>query len=341
MKGSVKRKCLALLSGALMALPASAQYIPSMSVGNPEKQHRASGVYWHPGNTFSHLDLALSVGSTGIGIELASPLCEIAQVRLGYEIMPPFRRKLTSDVMVGNEKSIQYDENGNRIRTNFEKVRDMMYSQLGYDMMDHIDMTGTLTMNNFKFLVDIFPLMGNHNLHVTLGFYWGPSQIAKIKHNSNSAATLQSVSAYNKLYDATPDVDPYKTYGRAGFLMGKYAHDVMGADGTTVLVKTGDDYKMTAGETGEIYIPVKTNAFRPYLGIGYEGNILKKREDLKFAVTGGVVFWGGTPSMITPDGVNLTKDVTDITGKTGSYVDLMSKLIICPAITVRVIKTLF
>lgn len=331
MKGLAKKRCLALLAGALMAIPASAQYIPSMSVGNPEKQKRATGVYWHPGNTFSHLDLALSVGSSGIGIELASPLCEIAQVRLGYEIMPPFRRKLTSEVMVGNEKSHIYNENGDRIESNFTRVRDMMYNQLGYLMMDHIDMTGTLTMNNFKFLVDIFPLSGNKNLHVTVGFYWGPSEIAKIKHDNNSTATLQCVSAYNK--------NPI--YGTAGFLMGKYSHDVMGADRTTVLVTTGDDYKMTAGETGEIYIPVKTNAFRPYLGIGYEANILKKREDLKFAVTGGAMFWGGTPSMITSDGVNLTKDVSDITGKTGSYVNLMSKLIICPAITVRLIKTIF
>lgn len=331
MKGLAKKRCLALLTGALMAIPASAQYIPSMSVGNPEKQKRATGVYWHPGNTFSHLDLALSVGSSGIGIELASPLCEIAQVRLGYEIMPPFRRKLTSEVMVGNEKSHIYNENGDRIESNFTRVRDMMYNQLGYLMMDHIDMTGTLTLNNFKFLVDIFPLSGNKNLHVTVGFYWGPSEIAKIEHDSNSTATLQCVSAYNK--------NPI--YGTAGFLMGKYSHDVMGADRTTVLVNTGDDYKMTAGETGEIYIPVKTNAFRPYLGIGYEANILKKREDLKFAVTGGAMFWGGTPSMITADGVNLTKDVSDITGKTGSYVNLMSKLIICPAITVRLIKTIF
>ena len=332
MKGSAKRRCLALLAGALMMLPAAAQYIPAMQVGKTGKKlTQATGVYWHSGNTFSHLDLALSVGSTGVGIELASPLCEFAQVRMGYEIMPPFKKKLTSEVMVGNEKAHLYNENGNRISSNFTKVRDMMYEQLGYDMMDHIDMTGTLTINNFKFLVDIFPLSGNHQLHVTIGFYWGPSQIAKIEHDGNSAATLQCVSAYNK--------NPI--YGTAGFMMGQYDHDVSSADGTSVLVKNGDIYKMTPGEAGEIYIPVKTNAFRPYLGIGYEGNILKKREDLKFAVTGGVIFWGGTPSMITPDGVNLTKDVSDIPGKTGGYVNFMSKLIICPAVTVRLIKTIF
>ena len=68
---------------------------------------------------------------------------------------------------------------------------------------------------------------------------------------------------------------------------------------------------------------------------------LKKRPDIKFAVTGGIMFWGGSPSLYTADGVNLVKDVDGIEGKTGNYVKLMSKLKAYPTIGVRIIKNIF
>ena len=155
----------------------------------------SSADYWHWGNTFKHLDLALSLGTSGIGIEVASPICEFAQVRIGYDLMPHFRKKLTSGLMIGKEKPYKYDKDGYRVESNYDKVREMMYAKTGYDMKDHIDMTGKLTMQNFKFLVDIFPLSGNKNLHVTLGVYWGPSEYAKIESDPDFSGTLACVNA--------------------------------------------------------------------------------------------------------------------------------------------------
>lgn len=316
---------------ALFAHVVSAQYVPSMTLGKKEKVPEKAG-YWHPGNTFGHLDLSLSLGTSGIGIDLAMPVCEFAQVRVGYELMPHFKRHISADVMIGNEKSIQYDENRNRIETNYDRVRELIYEKYGYDMMPTIDMTSRITMNNFKFLVDIFPLSDNKKLHATIGFYWGPSQFAKVESDGSSTATLQAVSAYNKLYKAAVEgtgdasLNYLVDYGRAGFPMGK----------------RGDEaYKMTPGNQGAISIPVKTNSFKPYLGIGYEAAFSKKRDDLKFAVTGGLMFWGGKPSMVSPDGVNLTDDVSDIPGDMGSYVNLISFLKAYPTITFRFIKNIF
>ena len=77
--------------------------------------------------------------------------------------------------MIGNEKAIQYDEKtGYRKETSYDEVRDFMYGEAGYDLRDHINMTSRLNMQNFKFLVDIFPLANNKKLHFTVGFYWGP-----------------------------------------------------------------------------------------------------------------------------------------------------------------------
>jgi hypothetical protein len=326
MKGIGIKRGLTLLATALMVHVVSAQYVPSMSSGKKVKPVEKAG-YWHRGNTFEHLDLSLSLGTSGIGLDLAMPICQIAQVRVGYEFMPHFKRSLSADMMIGSEKSLQYDENNNRIRTHYDDVRDMMYDQMGYDMQPFIDMTSRITMNNFHFLVDIFPLTDNKKLHATIGFFWGPSQFAKIEHNSSSSATLQCVSAYNKQYELAAADDPIKLYGSAGFLMGQF--------------ESGSIYKMTPGDKGEIFIPVKTNAFKPYLGIGYETAFSKKREDLKFAVTGGLMFWGGKPSMVTPDGVNLTEHVSDIPGSMGSYVDFISILKAYPTISFRFIKNIF
>ena len=316
MKGIGIIRGLTLLAAALMVHVASAQYVPAMSAGKKAKVPEKAG-YWHRGNMFQHLDLALSLGVTGIGIDVAMPICEIAQLRLGYEFMPHFRKSLTADMMIGSEECLQYDENGDRIETNYDKVREMMYEETGYDMAPYIDMTSRITMNNFKFLVDIFPLSGNKKLHATIGFYWGPSEISKIESDNSSSATLYCVSAYNKT----------KSYGTAGFKMGKKS------DGT--------QYLMTPSDQGDIYIPVKTNSFKPYIGVGYEAAFSKKRDDLKFAVTGGVMFWGGKPSMVTPDGVNLTEDVDNVPGKLGSNVSFVSFMKVCPTISFRFIKNIF
>lgn len=326
MKGFGIKRCLVLLAGALVVHVANAQYVPAMSVDKKVKVPEKSG-YWHRGNTFEHLDVALSLGVTGIGIEVASPICEIAQVRVGYEFMPHFRKSLSADLMIGNQECLQYDENGDRIETNYDKVRNMMYDETGYDMKSYVDFTSRITMNNFKFLVDIFPLPDNKKLHATIGFYWGPSEVSRIESNSSSYATLYCVSAYNKKYEKAAADDEIKSYGSSGFKMGTF--------------DSGSQYKMTPGDKGSINIPVKTNSFKPYIGVGYEAAFSKKRDDLKFAVTGGVLFWGGKPSMVTPDGLNLTENVSDIPGKIGSYVNFVSFLKVCPTVSFRFIKNIF
>ena len=55
--------------------------------------------------------------------------------------------------------------------------------------------------------------------------------------------------------------------------------------------KRGDqDYKMTPGNQGVISIPVKTNSFKPYLGIGYGRLVPKSR--VGFRVELGAQFHG-------------------------------------------------
>jgi hypothetical protein len=53
------------------------------------------------------------------------------------------------------------------------------------------------------------------------------------------------------------------------------------------------------------------------------------------------MFWGGTPDLITHDGVNLTKDVKDAKGKVGDWIDLIGGFKVYPVLSVRFTKTIF
>ena len=48
------------------------------------------------------------------------------------------------------------------------------------------------------------------------------------------------------------------------------------------------------------------------------------------------MMWGGTPSLIAHDGVNLSKDVKNIKGKPGDYVDVLKTFKVYPVISVAV-----
>jgi hypothetical protein len=86
---------------------------------------------------------------------------------------------------------------------------------------------------------------------------------------------------------------------------------------------------------------VKVNSFKPYLGLGYGGRLFKNNNKYRVAVDCGLLFWGGTPSIITHDGTDLAKDVDNISGKVGDYVDILKRFKAYPVISVRFTKTIF
>ena len=63
------------------------------------------------------LDLSLNVGTSGIGFDLATPISDMFQVRVGYEFMPPFHVGIDFPIEVGGEPAEKYDANGNRVES--------------------------------------------------------------------------------------------------------------------------------------------------------------------------------------------------------------------------------
>ena len=329
---------------------------------NQSKKYIPVSQYWKEHDIFQHLDLSVTLGTTGIGIDVASPVTEWAQLRLGYEFMPRFTKIMRFDMTINGKPARSYDEDGNRQETNFDKLKEFLYDFTGLDVEDHADMLGKPTINNFKFLVDVFPFKDNKHWHFTAGFYWGPSQFAEAVNTTETMVSLVAAGIYNSMYEKAVNNEPLidfskftdmsnvyvmlpqeaveklKSFGRVGFAVGSFTHDVTDAHGVTH--SAGDLYIVEPDESSMIRVKAHSNSFKPYIGFGYGGNLIKNRDDWKVSFDAGLMFWG-KPDLYTHDGTNLTKDVENIKGKVGDYVDLIGGLTVYPSISVRFTKTLF
>lgn len=296
-------------------------------------------------NIFQHLDASLTIGSTGVGIDVASPIGDYVQLRAGFDYMPHFHHNMTFGVQVG-EKGID--------DATFNSLANTMESFTGYRVRNAVVMIGTPSFNNAKLLVDIFPFKNNKHWHFTGGVYWGPSQIAEAYNRTEDMPSLLAVGTYNHMYEKAiireplisvylngtefvfPDDPEFKdeiknaflSYGRMGVRVGNHVSD-------------GTPYMMEPDENSMVKAKVKTNALKPYLGFGYGGRLLKNNDSYKISFDCGAMFWGGTPSILTHDGTDLAKDVEDIGGKVGAYVDLLKAFKVYPVLNVRVTKTIF
>lgn len=304
---------------------------------------------------FNHLDASVTLGTTGIGFDVATPLGDYAQLRVGYSFMPSFHKSMYFGVQVGDTPESKYDANGNRVETKFEKMAGALNQITGYQVEDQVEMIGMPTYNNLKVLVDVFPLQKDKRWHVTAGFFLGPSRIAKAYNATEAMPTLMAVSIYNTMcdktlasyeggwpYDPIISVGPFELggtetvenlterfirYGRMGMHVGDYDN--------------GTPYMMEPGDDGMVRAEVKANAFKPYFGLGYGGRLLRNNDKFHIAVDLGAMLWGGSPSIVTHEGVDLTKDVSNISGKVGDYVSLAKNFKLFPVFDVRFVYHIF
>lgn len=301
---------------------------------------------------FTHLDIAATIGTTGIGVDVATTIGKYVQVRAGFSYMPRFEINSTFRVQVGDSLDKKWDSQGNRLETKFDKLSGYLKSLVGYDVDDEVVMTCKPTYYNFKLLFDVFPFPNKH-WHVTTGFFAGPSEIVSAYNTTEEMPTLLSVSMWNMLYDKAEKFEPIYgdiympemledkllQYGRMGFHAGDYTHD--GVDSKGKVYSKGDPYMMVPDEvSGMVKAYVKVNSFKPYVGFGYGGAITKDGLT-QLSFDAGVMFWGGTPSMITHDGTNLTKDVDNVSGKLGRYVEAAKFFKVFPMLELRISRRIF
>lgn len=305
---------------------------------------------------FKQLDFGVTLGTTGLGFDVSMPVHDIVKLRTGFEVMPRFNYNMHFNVE-------SFDNTGMPTSSTLDRMSELLYDLTGFKVDQNITMKAKPTMWNFKFLVDVYPFKNKH-WHVTAGFHWGPSKIAEAVNAQEDSPSLFAVGMYNHLYDVayrdwiegipTPIITTETTgsvyldpllekrlveMGRMGIPLGKFTHDMTDAYGEEH--KQGETYYMEPNEYSMVYADARTNSFKPYLGFGYEGRLIKNNDKYHIGFDAGVMFWGGTPSIMTHEGVNLAKDVENIGGKVGDYVDLVKGCKVFPVVNLRITRTIF
>lgn len=308
--------------------------------------------YWKEHNIFQHLDASISLGTTGVGIDVSSHIGESFQLRAGVSIMPKFDYHMNFGVQVGETK----DE------SKFNSLAEMMESFTGYKVNNSVDMVGEPTWSNAHVLLDVFPFKNKH-WHFTAGFFVGGSRVAKAYNTTEDMPSLMAVGIYNKLYENAINYEPmiefgnykfpdgdlnvqdqlykiFNSYGRMGVHVGDFAHDIYDAEGNLIHEK-GKPYMIEPDNDAMIKVDVNANSFRPYVGFGYGGRLIKNSDTYKISFDCGAMFWGGSPRVLTHEGIDLTKDVENIGGKVGTYVDMIKVFKVFPVINLRITRTIF
>ncbi len=310
---------------------------------------------------FNHLDFSVTLGTTGIGIEAAMPVTAWGRVRTGMSYVPKIEVPMTFGIQIGEDATTS--------QSKFERLSGMLSSFTGKPVSDEVKMTGRPTFWNWNVLVDFFPLKSNRHWHVTGGFYLGPTKVAEAYNQTESMSSLLSVSIYNNMYDKLhgktrrqlagttiieiPGMElgndletlvmlqeKLDNYGRMGMHLGYYSHDIVDDDGN-IIHKIGDAYMMDPDDDSMVKADMKVNAFKPYVGIGYDGRLSKNDHRLYVGFDAGVMFWGGTPHLTTHDGTDLIHDITGVPGKVGDYVSTMKQFKVFPMINAKITYRLF
>ena len=143
---------------------------------------------------FNHIDVAGTIGTSGLGFDISLPMSEWAQLRVGGVWMPYFHFGPSFGVEVAED--LPPDMQGQR----FQNISDMLGNLLGTKPELSVKMEGDFSMSNFKCLVDIFPIKKNRNFHVTVGFYYGGTNLITAGVSQYSMRNLTAIGALNSLY---------------------------------------------------------------------------------------------------------------------------------------------
>jgi hypothetical protein len=323
-------------------------------------------------------DIAVTGGTTGIGIDMGYRPIDLVRVRAGFSWMPHWKYNMTFGVELYDDlKGERYNdpiEKREKAKT-FKRWSGYLQQLTGLDVNPSVDMVGEPTYWNGKILFDIYPLK-DKRWRFTTGLFIGPRRIAKAYNTTESMPSLLAMNIYNSMYDKALRDEPLLTItnangtttdinigdgtlqttlintGRMGIFMGKYTYDTKSTEelwiyrnGEIVHVEEGEvrqnaPYMMMPGSDGMAKAEVLVNCCKYYLGLGFDTN-LSKDDDWTLGLDAGIMLWGGSPSVITHDGTDLMYDVTDVPGKVGDYVNGIRKFKVMPVLELRLAKKIF
>ena len=244
---------------------------------------------------FNHLSVGLSTGLTGTGIDVAMPVHKLVTVKAGF-----------SGWGVGDIKF-------KAINTATEITQMQMVEEDAVkraQMVDKVELAAKPKFWNFFLLGEVHPFK-NQPFYFTAGLFFGSQTFMHFRNTNDGALGF--------LYDANQKVEDYNHLYKTNY--------------PPVGLKFGD-YVFTADEQGNIDVRMKTNAIKPYIGIGAGQNIAKTHR-VSLAVEAGLLFWG-TPKFLLNNDVEIKSN-----GSNSGITSVLSWLKAWPNLQIRVAYKIF
>ncbi|AGB28100.1 hypothetical protein Prede_0746 [Prevotella dentalis DSM 3688] len=316
-----------------------------------------------PIKPFRNLDVSVSAGTTGLGLEVGSDISEMVRLRAGFSFMPHWSDDMKFGVQVGDKPESKYDAQGNRVKTKFDRLQARMKELTGFNVDETIHLQGKPKFYNFSLLVDVMPF-ANKQWHLTAGFYWGNNKLADAVVSQEDMTTMLAVGIYNNMYSKAINNQPFVTingndvyneslanklisYGRMKYRIGD-------------MKSTGEACYAEPDANGLIKAEAIINNFKPYLGFGYESQLGRADNHWKIGFDAGILFWGGRPRVYTERTIehitedeetgiktyNYTKEKVDIVRDVTNYrknikgkINFLKALPLFPVLNVKLTKS--
>lgn len=282
------------------------------------------------------VDLGITAGSTGIGLEFDAPICNFLGIRGGFDYVPHFEKTLHFSVSVGEDYMDAAAQN-----QKFQELSSKLNSLTGIEIDRTVDMVGEPSFHNFNIMVDAYPFK-NKNWRFTAGVFIGPSVIGRAENATYDAPALVSVNIYNDLYDRVIDsyenFEPLIQLGDGDVYAGESLYNTfknwgyMGMHIGDYTTETDSSYFMVPDENCMVKATLEVNRVKPYLGFGYKGPISKKSDLYNIAVDCGLLFCGGTPKVVTHEGVDMAHGMTNLNGQVEKYVNISNHFPVYPLV---------
>jgi len=244
---------------------------------------------------FNHLSVGLSTGLTGAGIDVSMPVHKLVTLKAGF-----------SGWTIGDIKF-------KAINTASEINQMQMVEEDAVrraQMVDKVELAVKPKFWNFFVLGEVHPFR-NQPFYFTAGLFMGSQTFIHFRNTNDGALGF--------LHDANMKVEDYNRIFRTNY--------------PPIGLKFGD-YVFTADETGNIDVRMKTNAVKPYIGIGAGQNIAKTHR-VSLAVEAGLLFWG-TPKFLLNNDVEIKSS-----GKNSGIGGALSWLKAWPNLQIRVAYKIF
>lgn len=238
----------------------------------------------------NHLSVGLTTGLTGAGIDVVMPVHKMVTLRVGVSGWDKVDFKFKAVNTATEITQIQMVDD--------DAVR---RSQ----MVDKVELAIEPNFWNIYLLSEVHPFR-NQPFYFSAGLFVGSQNFIHFRNTNEGALGF--------LYDANQKVDDYNRMFRTNY--------------PPIGLKFGD-YVFTADEDGNIDVRMKTNAVKPYLGIGF-GQHLAKTHRLSLAVDAGLLFWGSPKFLLNND-----QEIKS-SGKDSGITNVLSWLNAWPNLQIRI-----